>query len=143
MKKVISIMCIVLIISGIILPQISYANELQENIIQSENLENMTESNGDENKEETNTVENIVDNQDVENENQNIIEDEITDETTENVKEEINNEESNITEPEATQENMLKSVEPGSLKLAEGIYTIKSILPGNRAVGIDAGSKRR
>ena len=141
MKKVISIMCIVLIISGIILPQISYANELQENIIQSENLENMTESNGDENKEETNTVENIVDNQDVENENQNIIEDEITDETTENVKEEINNEESNITEPEATQENMLKSVEPGSLKLAEGIYTIKSILPGNRAVGIDAGSK--
>lgn len=63
MKKVISIMCIVLMVLGIILPQISYANELQENIIQNEKVENNTESNGDENKEESNTVENVIDNQ--------------------------------------------------------------------------------
>ena len=141
MKKVISIMCIVLMVLGIILPQISYANELEENIIQNEKVENNIESNGDENKEESNTVENVIDDQEIVNENQNTIEDEITDETTENIKEEIDNEESTIIEPESTQENMVKSIEAGSLKLAEGIYTIRSVLPGNRAVGIDAGSK--
>ena len=141
MKKVISIMCIVLMVLGIILPQISYANELQENIIQNEKVENNTESNGDENKEESNTVENVIDNQEMVEESQNTIEDEITDETTENVKEEINNEEEKVIEPESTQDNVVKSIEAGSLKLAEGIYTIRSVLPGNRAVGIDAGSK--
>ena len=45
MKKVISMMCIVLILLGTILPQISYAKELKENIIQNEELENNTESN--------------------------------------------------------------------------------------------------
>ena len=143
MKKVISMMCIVLILLGTILPQISYAKELKENIIQNEELENNTESNGDANKEESNTVENVMDDEKIvnENENQNTIEDEITDETTENVKEEIDNEDSSIIDSEYTQDNMLKSIEAGNIKLAEGIYTIRSVLPGNRAVGIDAGSK--
>ena len=143
MKKVISMMCIVLILLGTILPQISYAKELKENIIQNEELENNTESNGDANKEESNTVENVMDDEKIvnENENQNTIEDEITDEKTENVKEEIDNEDSSIIDSEYTQDNMLKSIEAGNIKLAEGIYTIRSVLPGNRAVGIDAGSK--
>ena len=138
MKKVISIMCIVLILSGIILPQISYAKELEKNIIQNEEIENNKESNSNENKEENNTIKNVLDNQEMVDEN---IEEENTNEIVEDSREEIDNKESNIIEPELTEDKLLKNVEAGNIKLPEGIYTIRSVLPGNRAVGIDAGSK--
>lgn len=129
MKKII---CLLLILLGLFLAQISYANVITKN--EDENVDN--------NKSEEN---NFIEENIVIEENENIV-----DETEENTNEEINLEnnnkkneieQSNSEKTDITQNDELlkNSIEAGDIKLEEGIYTIRSVLPGNRAVGIDAG----
>ena len=134
MKKVLSVLCIITLVTGIILP--SYASGIIEanttNNTTIDNIYNNVENNKDVNKTENNVVV---------KEQENVIEDNPINEIIENANETINSEEEKLLESESTQDNMVKSIEAGGLKLAEGIYTIRSVLPGNRAIGIDAGSK--
>ena len=164
MKKAISVICIVLLLLQVILPQMSYAEEIiKDNTVQNEE-ENKNESNGDESSKESNVESNVDSNVD-----SNVIKDDnvITEETTnvidenfnETIENEINedseteeeniNKEDNVDEEETsiiqtdvTDNDTIQSrvVEAGNVKFEEGIYTIRSVLPGNRAVGIDAGS---
>ena len=134
MKKVLSVLCIITLVTGIILP--SYASGIIEanttNNTTIDNIYNNVENNKDVNETENNVVV---------KEQENVIEDNPINEIIENANETINSEEEKLLESESTQDNMVKSIEAGGLKLAEGIYTIRSVLPGNRAIGIDAGSK--
>ena len=134
MKKVLSVLCIITLFTGTILP--SYADGIIEpNTIYNTTIDNIY--NSVENNESVNEVGNNA----VVKDQENVIENNSINEIIENANETINSEEGKLLESESTQDNMVKSIEAGDLKLAEGIYTIRSVLPGNRAVGIDAGSK--
>ena len=134
MKKVLSVLCIITLFTGTILP--SYADGIIEpNTIYNTTIDNIY--NSVENNESVNEVGNNA----VVKDQENVIENNSINEIIENANETINSEEEKLLESESTQDNMVKSIEAGGLKLAEGIYTIRSVLPGNRAVGIDAGSK--
>ncbi len=129
MKKIIYFICIILtllVLLTLFFPQNSYTEEIKNN----------NESNVYGKNEENSNVENVLVDNEIIIEHQNIVE---------NAVEETNNETSadvNTIEPEIIEDNLLQnqSVEAGNIKLEEGIYIIRSVLPGNRAVGIDAGS---
>ena len=136
MKKVLSVLCIITLFTGIILP--SYADGIIEpNTTYNTTIDNIY--NSVENNEYANETENNV----VVKDQENIIENNSINEIIENANETINSEEEKVIDTEMKQDNVLQniSVEAEGIKLTEGIYTIRSVLPGNRAVGIDAGSK--
>ena len=87
MKKAISVICIVLLLLQVILPQMSYAEEIiKDNTVQNEE-ENKNESNGDESSKESNVESNVDSNVD-----SNVIKDDnvITEETTNVIDENFN-----------------------------------------------------
>ena len=134
MKKITSLLCAIMLIMGLILHQTSYAIEfVQDNSIENNKREDEIEKNeiDDATNEVKNEKQNLVDNKEIDGLE---IQEKLGDEQ-ENSEEELNeNETEEVNNPEEGEDTEAETVQ-----LKEGIYTIRSVLLGNRAVGIDAG----
>ena len=106
MKKVLSVLCIITLFTGTILP--SYADGIIEpNTINNTTIDNIY--NSVENNESVNEVGNNA----VVKDQENVIENNSINEIIENANETINSEEEKLLESESTQDNMVKSIEAG------------------------------
>ncbi len=110
MKKVLSVLCIITLFTGIILP--SYADGIIEpNTTYNTTIDNIY--NSVENNEYANETENNV----VVKEQENIIENNSINEIIENANETINSEEEKVIDPEMKQDNVLQNISAKQKKL--------------------------
>ena len=147
MKKLLSIITIILLIAfEFYVPMEAYAQEKLEenpNINEEQTISDETQNNDNEDKEQQEDKEQAEENTNMDYEDNQNITDEIKNDTN-NIDEEnivTENEKLNLQQEKGIDKNdeeanlQLKS----SIKLEWDIYAIRTILPGNRAVGIDGG----